>query len=136
MKVLINHYPLCPLAGCVIFFRLVLCPTTFLLQQVLCVFQVLGRSWGSFPTSVLWLLLSFLLSMGSHHLKQPTGSIPVVPLTPSLPTATPGKVLPELAPRDEPRSLCSLNCIPQLSCIHQNKGKKCLLLGCLSWLPL
>lgn len=137
MKELINHYPPCPLAGGVIFFRLVVWPTAFLLQQVLCVSsQVLGRSWGSFPTSVLWLLVSFLLSVGSHHPKHPTGSIPVVPLAPCLPTAIPGKVLPELAPRDEPRCPCSLNCIPQLLYIHQSKGKKCLLFGCLSWLPL
>lgn len=136
MEELISHYPPCPPARCVILFRLVLWPAAFQLQQVLCVSQVLGRSWESFPTSVLWLLVSFLLSMGSHHPKHPTGSIPVVPLTPSLPAATPGKILPELAPRDEPRSPCSLNCIPQLPCICQNNGKKCLLVGCLSWLPL
>lgn len=38
MKGLINRHPPCPLAGYIMFFGLVLCPTAFLLQKAPCVF--------------------------------------------------------------------------------------------------
>lgn len=51
-------------------------------------------------------------------------------LLPACPWRHPGKVSPRLAPRDEPNPPCSsLHSFPQLPCIHQNKGKRCLLLA-------
>lgn len=80
----------CPLAGCMILFRLLLCPAAFLSQQALLSFQVLGISAGGFPPlwhsgSVDILLLSNTLSPAPCRL-------------PACPGLHPGKVSHALLP--------------------------------------
>lgn len=81
----------CPLAGCMILFRLLLCPAAFLSQQALLSFQVLGISAGGFPP--LWHSGSVDILLLSNT------PFPAPCMLPAWPGLHPGKVSRALLPR-------------------------------------
>lgn len=79
MKQLINPYPPCPLAGCVILFRLVLCPTAYCSKLCVCLPRSLGEICRVFPP--FGTLAVFWLPSLLGHLPSP---VPQAPSPPSL----------------------------------------------------